>query len=359
MRPYFGDEEKKALSKYDYSEGFLTEFKYTQDLEAALCERLSVNYCVMVNNGTIALTIAALACEIKAGDEVIMPNFTMIATPNSIKLLGAIPVFCDVEKESLCLDINEMKSKITNKTKAVILVNSNGRYPNYNVDELRIYLNEQNIFLIEDSAQALGSLYSDNVPIGNKSNIATLSFSAPKIISTGQGGAVFTNDKLVYEKVKRLKDFGRLSGGDDIHDYFGINCKFTDLQAIIGLTQLKKLNKRIEIRKQQHGFYTKSLANICSVEVINNDLKYTCPWFSEVLVEKRDELMTFLKNNGVGTRAMYPPINLQKIYNFDGLYPVSHDIGNRGLWLPSHMGVKEKDIIFISSLINDFYESNK
>lgn len=129
MRPWFGREEKQALSEYMDEDGFLTEFKRTAKFEEMIADFTGAKHCIVVNNGTISLTLAALAVGIKADDEVIVPNYTMIATPNSVKMFGAKPVFVDVERETLCMDIQKAKEAITPKTKAIMLVSANGRYP--------------------------------------------------------------------------------------------------------------------------------------------------------------------------------------------------------------------------------------
>ena len=176
MRPFFGEEEKKSISEYNFNDGFLTEFKETKKFETALSKLLGVDFCHAVNSGTAALTVSGMCVGIEPGNEVLIPNFTMIATPNAFRLLGATPVFCDIERPSLCISVEEINRKISKKTKAVVLVNANGRYPSYDVDQLRDKLNKENIFLIEDAAQSLGSKYPDGTSIGSKGNIGTLSF---------------------------------------------------------------------------------------------------------------------------------------------------------------------------------------
>jgi perosamine synthetase len=355
MRPYFGDREREAIYRYNFEDGFLTEFKETEKFEKLLAENLKVPHTVAVNNGTIAISIAALAVGVEPGDEVIVPNFTMIATPNSIKLLGATPIFADVEKTSWCLDRQAALDKITDKTKAVILVSANGRYPSYDVDKFRQELNASKIMLIEDAAQGLGSFYSDGSAIGTKGNVATLSFSAPKIISTGQGGLVFSKCSEVLDHVRQLKDFGRASGGNDVHDFFGINSKFTDLQAIVGLQQMQRLEDRKYRRKQQNILYSTLLESIPEVEVPFHNYDFTTPWFSEILAEDRDNLSVFLKEKNIGTRVVYPEINKQKYYNELTTFENSQFISKTGLWLPSHMGVTDEIIKYICAQIALFY----
>ena len=354
MRPYFGEDEINMLKNYDFSEGFLTEFRETALFEKSLSTILGVKYCHAVNNGTMALTVAGNAVGIKPGDEILIPNFTMIATPNAFRLLGAKPIFCDIELPSLCISLQEIKKRITRKTKAVVLVNSNGRFPSYDVDELRNDLNKENIFLIEDAAQSLGSKYPDGTAIGSKANVSTLSFSSPKIISTGQGGLVFTNNDQLSNAVKRFKDFGREAGGNDQHDHFGVNFKFTELQAIVGMAQLKKLDDRCKRRLEQTIKYREALKNIRGVSVGDENLSYTVPWFNEIFVDKRDELQAFLKGNNIGTRPVYPEINKQKIYNENNTHQNSQTISLKGLWLPSHMGVSDSHIEIIGKKVKEF-----
>ena len=180
MRPWFGEEEKKALCEYMDEDGFLTEFKRTEEFEKSIAEYTASKHCVVVNNGTISLTLAALACGVKAGDEVIVPNYTMIATPNSVQMFGAKPIFVDVEPETLCLDLDKVTAAITNKTKAVMLVSANGRYPKAGIQAFEELADKHNIILIEDSAQSLGSYYPDGRHIGTAGKVGSFSFSAPK-----------------------------------------------------------------------------------------------------------------------------------------------------------------------------------
>ena len=358
MRPHFGEEERRALSGYNFEEGFLTEFKETNKFENQLAQILKVPDTVAVNNGTLALSLAALALGVKPGDEVIVPNFTMVASANAMKVIGAKPVFADIELSSWCIDRASIFNKINEKTKAVILVSANGRSPSYCVDKLTAELNKKNIFLIEDAAQSLGSFYNDDMPIGTKGNVATLSFSAPKIISTGQGGLVFSKDQEILEAARKMKDFGREGGGNDFHPSFGINSKFTELQAIVGIEQLKRLESRKLRRKAQSRLYEKLLEGTPTLSFPKWDARYTTPWFTEILTPSRDLLAAFLKENNVGTRYVYPPINKQPIYDGNETFEISTYISNEGLWLPSHMGVTDQMISQICELINQFLHNH-
>jgi len=354
MEPWFGTEEKEAMIKYKEG-GWLTEFNRTLEFEKRICDFTGSKHCIVVNNGTISLTLMALAAGIGYGDEVIVPNYTMIATPNSVKILGANPVFVDVEPETLCMDFDKMKSAVTEKTKAVILVNANGRYPKYKIDKLVDYCTVNGLILFEDSAQSLGSFYPNKVHQGTVGLAGSFSFSAPKIISTGQGGAIVTNDDDFNFKLRRLKDFGRSGGGNDTHDSIGYNFKFTEMQAVIGNEQMKKLEWRIERKKQMYMRYKMGLKGLDKVRMFDQDLDSTTPWFIDVLVEDRQGLHDFLKTNGIGTRFMYPPINSQEAYKLQGDYPISNYVGMNGLWLPSSSQLSDSEIDRICNLIRSFY----
>ncbi|WP_435189509.1 DegT/DnrJ/EryC1/StrS family aminotransferase [Pseudothioglobus sp. nBUS_23] len=355
MRPWFGKEEKKAISDYMDEDGFITEFHRTQRFEKMIAEFIGAKHCVVVNNGTVSLTLAAIAAGIKANDEVIVPNYTMVATPNSIKLFGAEPVFVDVEPETLCLDIELVKKAITKKTKAIMLVTANGRYPKSGIDSFEKLCKERGLVLIEDAAQSLGSYFPDGRHMGTAGLVGSFSFSAPKVISTGQGGAVVTNNDVVANKLRKLKDFGRSVGGNDIHDEIGYNFKFTELQACIGIEQMKKLSWRLDRKKQILKLYKALLKEVSQIQFFNQELSYTTPWFIDCLVEDRENLISYLKDQNVGSRVMYPPINKQLAYKIPGSFVVSDFVGENGLWLPSSGQLEDSQIKKVCNLIHDFY----
>ena len=355
MRPWFGDEEKRALADYMEEDGFLTEFRRTAAFEEAIATYTGAKHCIAVNNGTISLTLAALGVGVAAGDEVIVPNYTMIATPNSVGMFGATPVFVDVERETLCMDIEAARKAITPKTKALMLVSANGRYPAAGIEAFEALCADHGITLIEDSAQSLGSRYPDGTHIGLKGAVGSFSFSAPKIISTGQGGALVTNDDALAARLRKLKDFGRSGGGNDVHDTIGYNFKFTELQAVIGQEQMKKLPWRVERKKEILRRYRARLDGVSGISLFDQDLENTTPWFIDCIAEDREGLMAHLKTAGIGTRVMYPPINKQEAYGVPGAHPVSEWVGEKGLWLPSMGQLTDGQIDRITGEIRAFY----
>ena len=355
MRPLFGSEEASALAEYMEEDGFITEFKRTSKFESMIAEYTGARHCIVVNNGTVSLTLAGLALGLSHGDEVIVPNFTMIATPNSQKLFGAEPIFVDVEPDTLCMDIHKAEDAITDKTKAIMLVSANGRYPRSGVAAFEQLAVKNGLVLIEDAAQALGSFYPDGRHIGTAGAVGSFSFSAPKIISTGQGGALITNDDAIARKIRKLKDFGRSEGGNDIHDSFGLNFKFTELQACVGLEQMKKLPSRVIRKKEIWERYERNLRGYAGIRMFEHNLNYTTPWFIDCIADNRDELMASLKSSNIGTRVMYPPINRQVAYSSPGRFPVSEAVGTCGLWLPSAVQLSDDDVDYICRRIVAFY----
>ncbi len=355
MEPLFDSQEREALNKYMEEGGWLTEFRQTAEFEKRIADYTGARYCIVVNNGTISLTLMAIASGIKAGDEVIVPNFTMIATPNSVKMIGATPVFVDVERETLCMDIECAKRAITPKTKAIFLVTANGRYPKSGIEAFEKLCKEKGLILLEDSAQSLGSWYPNGKHQGTFSIAGSFSFSAPKIISTGQGGAIVTNDDQMAYKLKRLKDFGRSGGGNDVHDSIGFNFKFTEMQAVIGNEQMKKLPWRVERKKEILTLYKSLLSDVKEVSFFDQDLSITTPWFIDVFAEDRSKLQEYLKEHQIGTRIMYPPINKQVAYNIPGEHPVSNMVGQKGLWLPSAVQLTDEQIRLICGRVRSFY----
>lgn len=351
--PWFDENEANALKAYMESQGWGTEFKKTAELEAALQDFTGARHCIMTTSGTVSLTLAFLALGINAGDEVIVPDLTMIATANAAKLIGAVPVFVDVEPQTLNVDLSLVEAAITPRTRAVVHVSLNGR--SNDLPALRALCRKAGVALVEDAAQSLGS-YHGSAHLGTIGDIGCLSFSTPKIISTGQGGAVMVNDDALAARVRTLKDFGRASGGNDIHDTIGFNFKFTDFQAVIGLEQMKKLSWRIDRKKEIWQRFREQLSGIDDISWIDTDTDFVAPWFIDIFVEDRDNLARHLKENHIGSRPIYPPLHSQKAYGRDELsFPVTEQFAARGLWLPSSSKLQDSEIDHIAATIRSFF----
>lgn len=354
MEPWYGKEEKRAILDYLSTGGWLMEFKKTEEFEQAICDFTGAKYCSVLPNGTISLSLAMLAVGIGPGDEVIVPDYTMIATPNAVRLIGAKPVLVDVD-ESLCLDPKLVSRAITKKTKGVMHVSINGRAGK--LQELKELCKKKNILLLEDAAQSLGSFYKGK-HLGRHGVIGSFSFSVPKIITTGQGGALITDDSKLYGKIEKLKDFGRVAPGKDVHDALGWNFKFTDLQAVLGLAQIRKLENRVERKKRMYAQYQKFLKGVPQIRFIPTNIKEVSPWFMEIMVPDPAALATYLKEQGIGSRAFYPAIHTQKVYShIKGTFPVATETGKHGLWLPSSSFLTQAEIKKICLAVKNFFEA--
>lgn len=354
MEPSFDEKEANAIYEYMKSGGWCTEFKKTREFEQMICDYTGAKHCWITANGTVSLSIALMAVGVGVGDEVICPDYTMVATPNSAELIGAKAVFVDIDKDTLCMNFEQMKAAITDKTKAVLLVSINGRHPN-NIQEYVDFCKQAGIHLIEDAAQSLGS-FCDGIHLGRFGEIGSFSFSAPKIITTGQGGALITDDDDLAEKIKKIRDFGRDAGGSDHYLVKGWNFKFTDLQAVMGIEQMKKLPERVRRKKEMGKLYEKLLAGISGVELVPTNYDDTAPWFFDILCERREELQAYLKEKGIGTRIFYPPLHAEPAYGYDELsFPVAEEVSAKGLWLPSAISVTDTQIQEICGAIRTFY----
>lgn len=356
MEPWIGKEEKQAVVNYLNSGGWITEFKETKRFEQMIADYTQAKYSCVVTNGTVSLFIALMALGVEKGDEVIVPNLTMIASANAVMLAGALPRLVDIDPETMCLDLLLTEKAITKRTKAIMLVNLNGRSPNMN--HILSLCKKYNLYLIEDAAQALGSKWNGQ-HMGTFGDIGSFSFSVPKIITTGQGGALVTNDYTLIKKIRKIKDFGRIRGGVDIHESLGFNFKFTDLQAVIGIEQIKKLQTRVKRKKEIYSLYKKGLSNIKGISFLKTDLSQTAPWFIDILVNNRAKLTSFLEQHGIGSRPFYPPINTQAPYrNMEEYknkkFPQSDKLSSQCLWLPSSLLLTNQQITHITNTIKAF-----
>ena len=355
MEPWFDDAEANEVFSYMKSGGWLMEFKKTGELEQMIADYVGTKYCVMTVNGTVSLWLALRALGIGRGDEVLVPNLTMIASPNAVVLAGASPVLVDVEPNTLCIDMERVAEAITPRTKALMYVPLNGR--SGDMEAVAAFCKERGLFLLEDAAQALGSRYQGK-HLGTFGDIGSFSFSVPKIITTGQGGALVTNTEDLYKKMRRLKDFGREQGGADIHDDWGWNFKFTDLQAVVGIEQMKKLVGRIQRKKELYKRYKDALQSVSGVVFLQTDILETALWFIDIYVDDPDGLQSFLKEHGIGTRRVYPAVHTQKIYQaaYSGVsFPVSAQFAARGLWLPSASKLTDEEIDHVAETIKKKY----
>ena len=238
IEPSLGREEKKELLSVIDS-GWFTEASKTKEFEDKFAKVVGCKYAIAVTSGTIALFIGLKAMGVSYGDQVIVPDLTFVASPNSVELTGGKSVLTDIESNSLNIDLKKLKEKINSKTKALMPVHFNGR--STNMLELSEFASKSDLLVIEDACHAIGSFYHKK-HLGTFGEVGVFSFSTPKIITTGQGGMIVTNDKQIYDKCMSIKDFGRKAGIKKNmrkafdHSTIGYNFKFTEFQAAIGLS---------------------------------------------------------------------------------------------------------------------------
>ncbi len=349
-KPYFEKETIRNVKKYLDSGKWITEHKETLKFEKKFSKFVKSKYCIAFPNGTLTMSSILDCLDIKSGDEVLVSNYTMIATANAPKLVNGKTVLVDISKESLCMCPHDLKKKITRRSKFCIYTSINGRIGNIN--EIKKICSKHNILLIEDAAHSIGSFFS-NKHAGNFGIAGSFSFSMPKLITMGQGGAVVTSNSKLAKKLRYYKDFGRNKPGNDIHNHFGYNLKITDLQSILALGQLNNVDYRIKKKREIYQQYYNLLKDNKKIKIFPPNKNET-NWSVDIYLNKSSGLFKKLKSKKIISRFVYPPINSQKIYiNQKGL-PVSNKFCKNGLWLPSSIDLKKKEIVSICNIINRY-----
>ena len=349
-RPTFEKEEADEVYKYMLEDNFITEFKKTAELEKMICDYLNTKHCIMTTSGTMAIMLSLMALDLKEDDEVIVPNYTMIATINSVKMLKLKPIIIDVDAETCTLNLEEIKKHINPKTKCILHVSLNNRYKN--MDELVNYCKKNNLYLVEDAAQSLGCRINGK-NLGTFGDLGCFSLSTPKIISTGQGGFIVSNNDEFANKIRMIKNFGRRESGRDDFVVFGINLKFTDIQAVIGIEQMKKMDYRVKRLREIYDLYYEELKDIVTIKSPLSE--EWIPWFVDIYLEEREELMKYLKKHKISTRPVYGEINKTPVYFEDKTLENSHFICNSGLFLPSYITLTNEEIVYICKIIKLFF----
>ena len=355
------DEKKELISVIN--SGWFTEASKTRQFEKMFADFVGVKYACTVTSGTAALYVGLKALGINSGNEVLMPDLTFVACPNSVEAVGAKTVLVDIEGDSLNIDSKKIKQKITKRTKAIMPVDFNGRP--IDINKIIEIANRYNLSIIEDASHGLGCFYGKK-HVGTASDIAIFSFSTPKIISTGQGGMIVTNNKKLYEKCKAIKDFGRKPDTKRNmrrafeHPTIGYNFKFTEFQAAVGIAQMRKLKKRMILKRKMFRLYRELLSKVSCVNFIETDLDKITPWMVDILVDskrKRDSIIKHLEKNSIESRIFYPPIHrLSPYQNKDVKFKITSEISDKGLWLPSSVNLKENQINFICNHIKNFFK---
>lgn len=355
------DEIKEALD-YGY---FGLAFK-VNELEEKIASYLSTDRGVVCcANGTSAIHLALESAGIGPGDEVIVPSFTFIATAQAVLMAGAKVVLCEVNKDDFLIDINDVLKKITKKTKAIIPVHYSGNV--CDMDSLLAIKEKYGIRIIEDAAHAFGSIYKGK-KVGSFGDITCFSFDSIKVMTCGEGGAVVTNDQKVLElaKQKRLlgidrktmhvKDWKQRSWMYDVGTT-GYRYHMSNINAAIGLAQIKKVDSFIEKRRHICNLYLHLLGDIKHLSFEKADWNLASPFMFPVLVgdDKRDGLRDFLKEFDVETGISYIPIHRFELFKDDSeKYPQTEDVFKQIVCLPIHPNLSDNDIEFVCSKIKEY-----
>jgi len=331
--------------------------------ENLLADYIGTKYCLTFNSGTSALHAALLSYGIGSGDEIIVPSFTFIATANAPKFVGAKPVFADIEDASFGLDPADVEAKITSKTKAIIPVHYGG-YP-CKIQELRKIADDHGLVLIEDAAEAFGAKTRDRF-VGTIGDSAILSFCQNKIITTGEGGAVVTDNRDLYEKMKLIRSHGRPDTLDyfsttEILDYvsLGYNFRISTMTAALGIAQLKKIELIISRRRSDAAYYREALKTVPGVIVPPEapDAFAVYQLFS-VRARKRDDLMKHLEKKGIMTKIYFPPVHkthyYQNVLGYSCPLPMTDAVSADIVSLPFYPGITRDEMDLVIQAIREF-----
>lgn len=348
---------------------WITQGPKIKEFENAVCEYTGARYAVAVSSGTAALHISCLAAGIEYGDEVITSPITFVASANAVLYCRAKPVFADIKKDTINIDPEEINKKITDKTKAIIPVHFAG-HP-CDLEEIYKIAKKHNIIIIEDAAHALGAEYKKN-KIGSckYSDMTTLSFHPVKHITTGEGGMVLTNRKDLYEKLLMYRNHGITKDTKKLkknvgpwyyeQQLLGFNYRITDFQSILGLSQLKKLDGFIKLRREIVDIYRQKLSSLHGFHLPEEKRQIKSSWHIYCIRlknrSKRKIIFEKLRQAGIGVQVHYIPVYLQPYYQGLGCYqkglcPNAEDFYSRVITIPLYQSMKNEEVKYVVDTI--------
>lgn len=363
-RPSMGQEELEEVKKV-FDSGWLGLGSTVFEFENVLKEYLGAKNVIAVNTGTTALHIALDAFGVGVGDEVIVPSLTFCASIQAITALRAIPVFCEVYPNSLNIDIEDVKNRITPKTKAIMPVHYCGNA--CDMDALLAIGKEKNIIIVEDAAHAFGSLYKGR-KIGSFGDVTCFSFDPIKNITCGEGGGVVLENDEIAEEIRRKRILG--IDKDTWHRYRnerswfyevttqGYRYHMSNINAAIGVAQFKKIDLFIQRKKEIVQRYNDAFVNIAGIKVLSWNMKETAPftYIIRVLNNKREDLIEVLKEKGVGTGIHYIPNHLQPFFkHFATSLPVTEQLGEEILTLPLYYDMTDVQVSTVIEAVSAFF----
>ena len=346
--PNFQEADKGAIQRV-LDSGWLSMGKEVSQFEDSLSDYLDISYGIAVNSGTAALDIALKSIGITSGDEVIIPTLTYIATGNAVLYNNGTPVFVDID-DTLNIDPSLIEEKITDKTKAIINIDLGGNPSNY--AELIEISKQYNVDLVVDGAQSLGSEHH-GVKCCTHGIVNTTSFHSAKILTTVEGGMIFTREKDIYLMAQAIRNQGETAKYQ--HSYLGNNYRMTDIAASIGNSQLERFDETLKQRKLKVDYYKENLKNVEWPRELPNTVN--CNFFFLILVENRDKLIKYLDENGIDTRITYPmPLNEQPVFRpySKEVFHIAKKLSKKVISLPLYHELKREEQDYIIEKINMF-----
>jgi len=356
-QPRLAGNEKKYINECIDTNWISSRGKFLTEFEDKFSEYIDIKYSTTVTNGTTALHLALETLGIGKGDEVIVPTFTYIASVSSIIYTGATPVFADSIESTWQVSPEDIRSRITPKTKAIMAVHLYG-HP-CDMDEIMKIANEHKLFVIEDCAESFGAKYKGK-HTGTFGNIATFSFYGNKTITTGEGGMLVTNDFYLYDKAYHLKMHGVSNDREYWHDVIGFNYRMTNLCAAIGLAQMEIADENIRLKRELAHKYNKLLNGLpITPHGESKDVVHSY-WMYSILAENvktRNKLREHLASRGIETRPTFYPVHTMPMFSHHYLkYTVAEDIAIRGINLPSWPDLSDESVMEICDAIGTFFK---
>ncbi len=356
-QPLLSGNEKEYVLDCLESSWISSKGKYVGQFEQAFATYIGSNYASSVSNGTVALHLALVALGIGPGDEVIVPAFTYIASANAILYTGATVVLADSLADTWQIDPDDLNAKITPRTKAIMVVHLYGHA--CDMDRICNIAHTNNLFLIEDCAEALGTKYK-NRHVGTFGQLSTFSFFGNKTITTGEGGMVVTNDPVLYEKCQRYKSQGVSATKEYWHDVIGYNYRMTNICAAIGLAQLEQIETFLNAKRQIALYYAQQLTGFPLITHRESpDVEHSY-WMCSILLDdpaERDPLRNHLALHGIETRPVFYPLHELPMYaGSNEQHPVAENLSKRGINLPSWPGLTNENLNFVVNSIRGFFE---
>lgn len=359
--PYLGKEELTNVIEAVRSGWISSKGKFIPEFEESFAKYCGNRYGVATSSGTTALHLALEALGIGEGDEVIVPVLTFIATANAVRYTRASPVFVDSHPDYWCLDPGKIEPAITARTKAIIPVHLYG-HP-CDMDAIMDVAQRHKLLVIEDAAEAHGAEYKGK-KVGSFGDVACFSFFGNKIITTGEGGMCLTNDERLAERMRILRDHGMNPGKRYWYDFIGFNYRMTNLQAAVGVAQVKKLDEFAERKRAIARTYSSLLKDIDGV-VLPPEMAWakSVYWMYSVLIAptliSRDELIERMGGNGVETRPLFYPIHKMPPYQSGAAFPVAESLSKRGISLPSAVGLLPQDISLVANAVKEIIRASQ